>query len=108
MNFRFLASQYMKIIEKLDEIDKKLDKLIFIHNNSNLKVDCNLLDLPKHLQETMIALNKLKQGTASEVAKITGKARANESHNLNYLVNLGYASKIRHKREIIFAVKSVI
>ncbi len=38
-----------------------------------------ILELPKHLQTTISALLKLGVATATDVSKVTGKARAVES-----------------------------
>ena len=65
-----------------------------------------LLKLPDHLRKTMIALSKLIEGRADEVANITGRARAIESGYLNQLVRLGYVKKVRRKHQIYFAVES--
>lgn len=65
-----------------------------------------LLKLPDHLRKTMIALSKLIEGRADEVANITGRARAIESGYLNQLVRLGYVKKVRRKHQIYFAVEN--
>jgi hypothetical protein len=65
-----------------------------------------LLKLPDHLRKTMIALSKLIEGRADEVANITSRARAIESGYLNQLVRLGYVKKVRRKHQIYFAVES--
>lgn len=63
-----------------------------------------LLRLPDHLRKTMLALAKLIEGRADEVAQITGRARAIESGYLNQLMRLGYVRKIRRKHQIYFAL----
>jgi hypothetical protein len=45
-----------------------------------------ILDLPKQLQVTILALIKLGSSNATSVSSVTGKARAAESHYLNQLV----------------------
>lgn len=52
-----------------------------------------ILDLPKHLQVTFLALIKLGSSTAADVAAVTGKARAVESCYLNQLVVLKLVRK---------------
>lgn len=64
-----------------------------------------LLSLPDHLRKTMIALSKLVEGRADEVATITLRARAIESGYLNQLVRLGYVKKVRKKHQIYFTVE---
>ncbi|MCX8182202.1 MAG: helix-turn-helix domain-containing protein [Candidatus Methanomethyliaceae archaeon] len=64
-----------------------------------------LLRLPDHLRKTMMALAKLVEARADEVAKITGRARAIESGYLNQLVRMGYVRKMRRKHQIYFSVE---
>lgn len=53
----------------------------------------HVLELPKHLQVTILALIRVGSCTASEMAQITGKARAVESSYLNQLITLKFAKK---------------
>ena len=54
----------------------------------------HVLELPKHLQVTLLALiHRAQPCTASEMANLTGKARAVESSYLNQLVILKFAKK---------------
>ena len=54
-----------------------------------------ILDLPKHLQVTFLALIKLGPSSALDVSVVTGKARALESSYLNQLVTLKLVCKGR-------------
>jgi hypothetical protein len=64
----------------------------------------DLLHLPKYLQTTALALqNPAKPKSAIEIAKITGKARAVESHYLNILVGMRKAIKWREGQRILFS-----
>jgi Zn-dependent M32 family carboxypeptidase len=92
-----LAKETEKRIEKNDSSDDGL--------SGGMSVAI-LLKLPDHLRKTMIALSKLIEGRADEVANITGRARAIESGYLNQLVRLGYVKKVRRKHQIYFAVES--
>ena len=59
----------------------------------------HVLELPKHLQVTILALiRKGKACTASEMSQITGKARAVESSYLNQLVTLKFVKKEKEAR----------
>jgi hypothetical protein len=62
------------------------------------------LELPKHLQTTIVALMKLGRATADDVAEQTGKARAVESAYLNQLCLLKVASKSHGLRKVYFQV----
>lgn len=63
-----------------------------------------LLSLPDHLRKTAVALCKLDQATADEVAEQTKRARAVESGYLNQLVLMGYVKKERRGRKAYFYV----
>jgi len=56
------------------------------------------------LRKTMLALAKLVEARADEVADITQRARAIESGYLNQLVRLGYVKKVRRKHQIYFTI----
>ena len=53
----------------------------------------NILELPKQLQTTILALIKSGPSTAQTICSVTGKARAVESSYLNQLVVLKLAQK---------------
>jgi hypothetical protein len=53
----------------------------------------NILELPKHLQTTILALIKSGPSTARSICSVTGKARAVESSYLNQLVVLKLVKK---------------
>ncbi len=63
-----------------------------------------ILELPKHLQTTIAALLKLGVATATDVSKVTGKARAVESAYLNQFVTMRIAFKERIGRRAFFIV----
>jgi sugar-specific transcriptional regulator TrmB len=63
-----------------------------------------ILEFPKHLQTTTVALLKLGRATAEEVAQVTGKARAVESAYLNQLFVMKIVSKSRSRRKAYFQV----
>ena len=63
-----------------------------------------VLEFPKHLQTTIVALLKLGRATAEDVAAATGKARAVESSYLNMLEVMHIARKTRKGRKAFFEV----
>ncbi len=94
-----IVSLLRKILDVLERIEKKLD------GEKELKLDpFTLLELPDNLRTTAMALIKLGSGTASDVARLTGRGRAIESHYLNTLVKMGYAKKRREGRRVIYEV----
>ena len=63
------------------------------------------MPLPNHLRKTMLAVIALKEATATEVSKHTGKVRASESSNLNQLERMGYLQRRYDSRKVCFSVK---
>jgi ArsR family transcriptional regulator, lead/cadmium/zinc/bismuth-responsive transcriptional repressor len=63
-----------------------------------------ILDFPKHLQVTLLALVKTGSASAIEVAAVTGKERAVESAYLNQLVVMQIVHKERQDRKVVFSV----
>jgi Fic family protein len=63
-------------------------------------------ELPDHLRKSLSAIIQLGKGRASDVAEITGRARAAESAYLNQLVRMGYLKKYgkRKKQGVYFEV----
>jgi len=57
------------------------------------------------LRKTAVALCKLGQATADEVAEQTKRARAVESGYLNQLMLMGYVKKERKGRKAYFYVE---
>ncbi len=67
-----------------------------------------ILELPENLRKTVAALLKLGEGTASDVARVTGRGRATESYYLNLLYSLNYVSKKKiGKRTYYFFNKKI-
>jgi hypothetical protein len=54
-----------------------------------------LLRVPRRYRETAMAMLKLRQGTAADVAVLTGKSQNAESNYLGALFRLGYLQRIR-------------
>jgi hypothetical protein len=63
-----------------------------------------ILEFPKHLQVSILTLLKLGPSTASDVAALTGKARALESAYLNQLCVMKIVSKCRVRHKVYFQV----
>ena len=62
----------------------------------------DLLNLPGSMQKTMNSLQKLKEGTAAEVADKTGRNRSVETIYLNGLVRMGLVSRERRGHRVYF------
>jgi len=102
-----LVKILVTIRDILTEINKKLEKIEMKLGDSNKGYYDNvnpllLLELPDNLRSSYMALLQLKEATAEEVAAITGRRRAIESHYLNILVEMGYIRKRRTGRKVYF------
>jgi hypothetical protein len=64
-----------------------------------------LLTLPDHLRKTAMILIKQGEATASDIARISGRARAVESGYLNQLLVMGHVKKRRKGRHVYFSVE---
>jgi hypothetical protein len=64
------------------------------------------IQVSSRLLPTMIALQKIESGTATQVSVITQRCRAFESKNLNELQMMGIVTKQRRGREQIFRTKT--
>jgi hypothetical protein len=96
---------YACLASKIDEIQKEMRQLLQILTTP-VKLTQNerlmLLRLPTHLAKTYFTLQDAKKATATQISKLTGKARPVESSYLNQLVTMGFCLKIRNGREAVF------
>jgi hypothetical protein len=65
----------------------------------------SILDLPKHLQESMSVMLKVGIATAVHLSKYTKRARPVESSYLNQLTLLGFLDWERKGRNKYFKLK---
>jgi hypothetical protein len=95
MNSIELRVTLAKLLKRIEELDAKISQMpqIQIHVSSRL--------LP-----TLVALQKINSGTATQVSQITQRCRAFESKNLNELSMMGVLVKERRGREKFFTVKA--
>jgi len=63
-----------------------------------------LLSLPDHLRKTAVTICALRNATAADVARETGRARAVESNYLNQLVTMKYIQRERKGKKVYFYV----
>ncbi|MCQ5361905.1 MAG: helix-turn-helix domain-containing protein [Candidatus Methanomethylicia archaeon] len=104
--FGWIKDYLEEILSLQRRILQKLDSKKTEDHSKDTELDAwLLLRLPDHLRKTMMALAKLVEARADEVAKITGRARAIESGYLNQLVRMGYVKKVRKKHQIYFSVE---
>jgi len=117
------------LIEEVNRIDKKLDKIIEQNEkildfqksslrgnkgnlisipNKGLKAApdaLTLLSFPTSFRKTIMALYKLGEATAEDIAKETSRMRAVESAHANYLVRLGFVKRRRKGRNVYFQIE---
>jgi predicted transcriptional regulator len=104
----------------MELISRKLDRLIEVQRApsgqmlraasplpEDMPLDVTtLLSLPDHLRKSALALSTLREATATELSKETGRVRAVESDYLNQLVSMGLVKKKRKGRDVYFYVET--
>ncbi len=100
-----------EILKQLKALNSKIDKLLQanashgIESNSPEIDVMTLLSLPASHRQTVMALYKLKKGTASDISTITGRLRAHESALANELCRMRYVQKKREGRVTYFFIE---
>ena len=109
-----------KMNKNMELISRKLDRLIevqrapagqMLRSGAPLPEDMpldvtTLLSLPDHLRKSALALSTLREATATDLSKETGRVRAVESDYLNQLVSMGLVKKKRKGRDVHFYVET--
>lgn len=101
------SDELKEIKKKLEEISSKLNHLLTFRTYQpyiRKSAPKTLVSLPKHLRKTALAIVKMGQATAEQVAAKTGRTRAAESDYLNQLVRQGILKKEKIGREIHFSI----
>lgn len=83
-----------KLLKELESLNAKVSAMPQIQ-----------IQVSSRLLPTLLALQKLEGGTATQVSAVTGRCRAFESKNLNDLHLLGVVSKEQQGHERIFRCK---
>lgn len=99
------------VIERIKRIEERVNALEQIirseyqsSTRSSSLATKELLALPSSLQKTLLAVQELGEGTASQIAEKTGRVRSVETIYLNQLTRLGSLTRIRRGRKIYFKV----
>ena len=109
-----------KMNRNMELISRKLDRLIEVQRSpsgqllrqgttlpEDMPLDVTtLLSLPDHLRKSALALSTLREATATDLSKETGRVRAVESDYLNQLVSMGLVKKKRKGRDVYFYVET--
>jgi len=106
-----MLRHFMESDKSLDLLPLKTSGLHGGEGNLNIAsaeaVNVYLLKLPDSLRQSMFAMDRLKEASAFEVSKVTGRSRSVESFHLNQLERMGYLEKFRKGKKIYFkALKS--
>jgi len=101
-----------KAEKRLAEIERRLEALERTVASMNLRSQGalpqsavgvkELLALPDALRRTLLSLEELREATAEEVAKKSGRTRGIETIYLNQLVRMGYVTRTKRGRKIYF------
>ena len=119
-NDAVLVDLLKKMNRNMELISRKLDRLIEVQRSpagqmiraasplpEDMPLDVTtLLSLPDHLRKSALALSSLREATATELSKETGRVRAVESDYLNQLVSMGLVKKKRKGRDVYFYVET--
>ena len=118
-NDAVLVDLLKKMNRNMEAISRKLDRLIDVQRPSgqmlrqgttlpdDMPLDVTtLLSLPDHLRKSALALSTLREATATDLSKETGRVRAVESDYLNQLVSMGLVKKKRKGRDVYFYVEA--
>jgi hypothetical protein len=99
---------YARLNSKITDMQQELRQILTLLT-SPVKLTQNeklvLLSLSAHLIKTYFTLESQGSATATQVSNLTHKARAVESSYLNQLATMGYVSKSRKSRIVLFTIK---
>jgi len=94
------------IMRKVESVDDKVSALTQQVKTPGVPMPLAIVYLSVAVQKTRDALKTFDEpATASEIAAITGRARAIESMHLNELFRMGFVEKEKQGRKRLFRVK---
>jgi hypothetical protein len=115
-----LIYEVQKLSQKINSVIDYGGKMVKAHeefmqkstkqngNDEILKLEpdiISLLSLPNALRKTVMALYKIGDATAEDLAKETKRLRAVESSAANQLVRMGFLRKRREGRKVLFYIE---
>lgn len=117
----------MKLIREVHNLNQKFDSMVELggkilktqeellqktteqnHTDETMKLEpdmMTLLSLPNSLKKTVMALYKLGDATAEDLARETKRLRPVESSAANQLVRMGFLRKRREGRNVVFYIE---
>lgn len=105
--FDSVAKQSSKILNSQEELLENFFKQNPNDENIKLEPDMEtLFSIPNSLRKTILALYKLEEATAEDLALETKRLRAVESSAANQLVRMGILNKRREGRKVYFSLNS--
>ena len=95
-----------KILKTQEELLQRTAKQNHTGETIKLEPDMvTLFSLPSALRKTVMALYKLGEATAEDLARETKRLRAVESSAANQLVRMGFLTKRREGRKVYFYIE---
>jgi DUF438 domain-containing protein len=95
-----------KILKAQEDFQQRTTKQKHTAETFKLEPDMmTLFSLPSALRKTVMALYKLEEATAEDLAQETKRLRAVESSAANQLVRMGFLSKRREGRNVYFFIE---
>lgn len=97
MNDVELRATLAKLVKQIECIDAKISQMPQVQ-----------IQVSSRLLPTLLALQKIGSGTATQVSRITQRCRAFESKNLNELCLMGAVTKEKVGHEKVFKAKTAV
>ncbi|MCL5877648.1 MAG: hypothetical protein M1540_07545 [Candidatus Bathyarchaeota archaeon] len=97
MNDVELRATLAKLVKQIECIDAKISQMPQVQ-----------IQVSSRLLPTLLALQKIGSGTATQVSRITQRCRAFESKNLNELCLMGAVSKQKVGHEKVFKANASV
>jgi DUF438 domain-containing protein len=95
-----------KILKAQEDFQQRTTKQKHPAETFKLEPDMvTLFSLPSSLRKTVVALYKLGEATAEDLARETKRLRAVESSAANQLVRMGFLGKRREGRNVYFFIE---
>jgi hypothetical protein len=103
-------SVFDRILEEMKQIRFRLDDIEAAVSGSSPKPleisDQELFLLPDHLRKTYLTVMSKGKTSATEASNLTGRCRAMESNYLNQLSRMGWLTKHRESKTVLFGIVS--
>lgn len=103
-------SAFDRIFQEIQQIRYRLDDIETVLSKWNIPSleisESKLLSLPDNLRKTYLIVASKGECNATQVSDLTGRSRPIESCYLNQLVRMGWLTKHRNSKTIIFCLIS--